>query len=288
MGNVLGPLEVEGSSSLLPRRLLMWGISLVTLLLVLLLVDIFYVQFSLVTRTGDAQLQRWIGPDAVKVAGILLGLLFGTCYLVVASSGTRERETARAWQLGAVAGAGAGGVVLLLYLFTGLITISLGELEIPVFTIYGFALLGTLLVGIFARVRGGQVSAGTISGFWFGVLLALLASVSALTRDVIFAQHLASTVWPGDHFSDLTCQGAKGVVLVNCEVGDTVGFAANTLLVLPLLGLLLGTGGGALGRLFTRQKMVRTATWKAPLVAPLICMGFLLIIFIAEAIWNLW
>ena len=66
-----------------------------------------------------------------------------------------------------------------------------------------------------------------------------------------------------------------------------LGFAANIFLLLPLLGLLLGTGG-VLGRIYTSQKTPLSARWNAALVAPLICMGFLLIIFIAETICNLW
>lgn len=281
-------LEQQDFLPLLTRRTLMVGIGMLTVLFVLLLADIFYVQFPMVTRTGDANLQRWIGPDTVRLVGLLIGLLFGGCYLAVAIRGTRQRETARAWKLGAVAGGGAGVMVLLLYGLTGLITISLGELLIPTLVLYGFALAGTLVVGFLAGEGEGQISAGTIAGFWFGAILALVAGLSVLARDALFAQHLASTVWVGDHFGDLSCQGARGSILMGCEVGDDLGFAANTFLLLPLLGLLLGTGGGVLGRIYTRQKMALSARWNAALVAPLICMGFLLIIFIAEAIWNLW
>lgn len=289
MKNVLDQsFEPHGLPHLFSRRILIAGISIVTVLLVLLLVDIFYVQFPLVTRTGDANLQKWIGPDAVKIAGILLGLLFGACYLVVAIASTRERETAQALKLGAGAGGSAGVIVLLLYMLTGLIVISLGELLIPVVALYGFALVGSLIVGVIAGESEGQISAGTIAGFWFGAILALVAGLSVLVRDALFAQHLASTVWLSDHPGDLLCQGAKGSILMGCEVGDDVGNTANNLLLLPLLGLLLGTGGGALRRLFTHQRTVRAARWNTALVAPLICMGFLLIIFVAEALWNLW
>lgn len=281
-------LEQQDFPSPFSRHILMGAISIVTVLFVLLLADIFYFQFPLVVRTGDANLQKWIGPDAVRIAGILLGLLFGACYLVAAIAGTRERETERAWKLGAGAGGSAGGIVLLLYLVTGLNTISPGEFLIPVFALYGFALAGSLVVGVIAGESEGSISAGTIAGFWFGVMLALVAVLSILARDALFAQHLASTVWLSDHYSDLTCQGAKGAILMGCEVGDDVGFTANILLMLPLLGLLLGTGGGALRHLFTHQRTVRAAHWNAALVAPLICMGFLLIIFSAETLWNLW
>lgn len=281
-------LAQQGFLPRFTRHTLMLGIGSVTLLFALLLADFFYVQYPLVTQTGDANLQRWIGPDTVKIVGILLGLLFGGCYLAVAIGGTREEETVRAWKLGAVAGGGAGVIVLLLYAFTGLITISLGELLIPVFALYGFLLVGTLIVGFLAGEGEGRISAGATAGFWFGAMLALVAGVSVLARDALFAPHLASTVWLSDHFADRTCQGARGSILMGCEVGDDLGFAANTFLLSPLLGLLLGTGGGVLGRIFTRQKMARSTHGNAALVAPLICLGFLLIIFIAEAIWNLW
>jgi hypothetical protein len=273
---------------LFSRRILMTGLSIATILFVLFLIDIFYIQFPLLTRTGDAQLQRWIGPDAVKIAGILIGLLFGICYLLVAIRGTRERETAGAWKLGASMGGAAGIVVLLLFMITSLSPHSLGELLIPVYALYGFTLIGSLVVGFLAGESEGQISTGTIAGFWFGTILALVGCLSILARDMLFAQHLASTVWLNDQFGDLTCKGAKGSTLIGCEVGDDVGFTANILLLLPLLGLLPGTGGGVLGHLFTHKKTVRAARSNAALVAPLICMGFLLLIFLAEALWNLW
>lgn len=192
-------------------------------------------------------------------------------------------------ETGCECGGSAGVVVLLLYMITGLYPRSLDELLIPVYVLSGFALVGSLIVGFLAGESGSQISTGTIAGFWFGTILSMLACLSILARDVLFAQHMASTAWLSDHFGDLTCKGAKGSTLIGCEVGDDVGFTANTLLLLPLLSLLLGTGGGALGRLFThRQKTVRAARWNAAPVTPLICMGFLLLIFLAEAFWNLW
>jgi hypothetical protein len=173
-------------------------------------------------------------------------------------------------------------------MITSLSPHSLGELLIPVYALYGFTLIGSLVVGFLAGESEGQISTGTIAGFWFGTILALVGCLSILARDTLFAQHLACTVWLNDHFGDLTCKGAKGSTLIGCEVGDDVGFTANILLLLPLLGLLLGTGGGVLGHLFTHMKTVRAARWNAALVAPLICMGFLLLIFLAEALWNLW
>jgi hypothetical protein len=281
-------LEQQKFLPFLTRHTLIVAIGTLTVLSALILADIFYLQYPLVTQTGDANLQRWIGPGAVKIVGILLGLLFGGCYLAVAIRGTREVATAWTWKLGAVAGVGLGMVVLLLYAITGLITISLGELQIPIVALYGFILVGPPIVGFIAGEGECRISAGAIAGFWFGAMLALVAGVSILARDVLFAQHLALTVWSSDNFGDSLCRGAQGSILMVCEVGDDLGFTANAFLLLPLLGLLLGTGGGVLGRISTRRKTALTAHWNNALAAPLICMGFLLIIFIAEAIWNLW
>lgn len=283
--------QSSGHQHFLPRftrQTFMLGIGIATLLFALLLTDIFYVQYPFVTQTGDANLQRWIGSDTVKIVGILLGLLFGGCYLVAALGGTREEETARAWKLGTCAGVGAGAIVLLLYVITGLIPTSLSELAIPIIALYGLFLVGTLVVGVLAGADEGRVRAGAIAGFWLGAMLALVAGVSVLARDALFAQHLASTIWLGDHSADRTCQGVRGSILTGCEVGDDLGFAANTFLLFPLIGLLLGAGGGVLGRIFTSQKTARSAHWNAALLFPLICVGLLLVIFVAEALWNLW
>jgi hypothetical protein len=283
--------QSSGRQHVLPRfirQTFMLGIGITTLLFALLLTDIFYVQYPFVTQTGDANLQRWIGSDTVKIVGILLGLLFGGCYLLAALGGTREEETTRAWKLGAGAGVGAGAIVLLLYMITGLIPTSLGELAIPIITLYGVFLVGTLVVGVLAGADDGRARDGAIAGFWLGAMLALVAGVSVLACDALFASHLASTVWLGDHSADRICQGVRGSILTGCEVGDDLGFAANTFLVFPLLGLLLGAGGGVLGRIFTRQKTVRSAHWNAALIVPLVCVGFLLVLFAAEALWNLW
>jgi len=111
-------LEQQEFLPLFTRRTLIVGIGVLTALFALLLADIFFLQYPLVTQTGDASLQRWIGPGTVKIAGFLLGLLFGGCYLAVAIGGTGEEEPARAWKMGAVAGGGAGAIVILLYTLT--------------------------------------------------------------------------------------------------------------------------------------------------------------------------
>jgi hypothetical protein len=106
--------EQQGILTLFTRRTLMVGIGILTVLFALLLADIFFLQYPSVSQTGDANLQRWIGPGTVKIAGILPGLLFGGCYLAVAIGGTGEEEPARARKLGAGAGGGAGAIVILL------------------------------------------------------------------------------------------------------------------------------------------------------------------------------
>jgi hypothetical protein len=273
---------------LLSHRILIATISIMTMIMVFLLADIFYVQFPLVIRTGDANLQRWIGPDAVRITGILLGLLFGASYLATAIVGTRGYEHVRAWKMGAAVGGFAGVIVFLMYLITGLIPISSSELLVPELALYGFMFAGSLIIGIFAGAIEGRIIAATVAGFWFGVILALVAGLGILVRDALFAHHLASTVWLSDHFGDLTCQRAKGSILIGCEVGDDIGFAANTLLMLPLLGMLLGTIGGSIRHLLLSKKVVPAGRWNASIVAPIVCMGFLFSIFIIEALFNLW
>src|SRR5215467_8073529 len=84
-------------------------------ILVALVAIALFLQFPMVMTTGDAHLQRWIGPDAARLSFLALAVAVGVGAIWAAIRGTHEPATRPAWLLGAVGGAGVGLVAALLY-----------------------------------------------------------------------------------------------------------------------------------------------------------------------------
>ena len=79
------------------RRILIAGLSGVSALLLALAVNALFVRFPMVLTTGDARLQRWIGPDGTRWAFVALTLAIGARAVVVAVRGTREPAAQPHW-----------------------------------------------------------------------------------------------------------------------------------------------------------------------------------------------
>jgi hypothetical protein len=270
------------------RRLVIGGTAGGVLALIILVVDDLFIQFPMVMTTGDAHLQRWIGPDAARLSFLALALAIGGGYIWVALQGTREPAMRLSWLRGAVTGAGAGLVIALLYLAAdGLATTGSG-LQIPPVTLTLLLLLGPAVLGALAAAATARVAAGALAGFWFALSLALFAGVGLLVADSIFADRLAHTAWVGYHGNDPLCNDATGARLLGCAVGDDMGFAASAIVAFPLLGLGLGALAGLPGRALADRRQSPAAHWNASLRPPLVLSACLAAVLIAELAGNLW
>jgi hypothetical protein len=95
------------------RRVAVGSLSGAVFILVALVAVALFVQFPMVMTTGDAHLQRWIGPDAARLSFLALAVAVGVGAIWVAIRGTHDAATRPAWLLGAVGGAGVGLVAAL-------------------------------------------------------------------------------------------------------------------------------------------------------------------------------
>jgi hypothetical protein len=256
----------------------------------LLLAYTMFVGFPTITHTGDARLQQWLGPDMARWGYLALGLLVAGAYGMVAIGGNVDggQASSRSVLAGTAAGVISGIVVVgVLAAVTltardpgGLAPSPLADMLLMVVAPAAAGAVAGWLTG-----RGGQ---GILAGFWCGVVLALLASTSLLLRDVVFAGTLDHTAWVGDRFGDALCNGVRGTVLADCEVGDDFGFGAFLLLVGPLLGALVG-GLGSLIASRGREPVGQAARrWSRSTIVPVAFSGVMLALFVVELLTQLW
>jgi hypothetical protein len=261
------------------------------LLLLGLVTLALFVEFPQVMTTGDANLQRWIGPDAARLSFLGLALAVGGGASWVVWQGTRVRETGTAWWLGAATGTAAGLATAVLSLVMGGMATSSAGLQAPPLVATAALLLGPLAVGLIAAQASGRTGAGAIAGFSCALLLVLLAAVGMLAADSLFAQRLLQTAWVGYRSGDPLCSGVHGATLLGCAVGDDLGFAATLLILGPVLGLGLGTLAGLIGREFRRRNpsiLAETSVWPTALRPVVLFSAFLAVVLVVELLGNLW
>ncbi|MBF6589110.1 MAG: hypothetical protein IVW57_01100 [Ktedonobacterales bacterium] len=265
----------------------------VVLLIGLVVIALFHA-FPSVMTTGDAQLQRWIGPDAARLSFLGLALAVGAGAIWVAVQGTRETAARPAWLVGVGVGAVVGVATMVHYVVMDAISATGEGLQVPSSLAMAALLLGSLAVGIIAARAVGRIGAGAVAGFWYALVLSLLGDVGLLAGDLMFAHRLAQTAWVGYSSRDALCTGVRGATLMGCAVGDDLGFAATLLIFGPVLGLGLGALAGLAGRaLAQRQPEAReqgsTATlWSATLRPVIVFSAFLTVVMVAELLGNLW
>jgi hypothetical protein len=269
------------------RRVAVGSLSGAVFILVALVAVALFVQFPMVMTTGDAHLQRWIGPDGARLSFLALAVAVGVGAIWVAVRGTHDAATRPAWLLGAVGGAGVGLVAALLYVIMAGVTSSAG-LQLAPELVSIALLLGPLVVGLVAGRTQGATSAGAVAGFWFALALALLADVGLVASDSLFSSRLMQTAWANYRSGDALCTGAHGATLLGCAVGDDLGFAATLLILGPVLGLGLGALAGLLGRARARRQDKPRASWMTAVVPLVIFSGLLAVVMIAELVGNLW
>jgi hypothetical protein len=237
--------------------------------------------------TGDAHLQRWIGPDAARASFLALAVAVGAGAIWVAVRSTNDPTTRPAWLLGAVAGAGVGLIVAMLYLIMAGVASSSAGLQLAPELVSLALLLGPPVVGLVASGTHGTTSAGAVAGFWFAFALALVADLGLIASDSLFSSRLLQTAWANYSSADRLCTGVHGATLLGCAVGDDLGFAATLLVLGPVLGLGLGALAGVVGRARRRGDGPRAA-WTAAVVPMVIFSALLAIVMIAELVGNLW
>jgi hypothetical protein len=270
------------------RRVLVGGLSAAVLILDGLVTVALYIRFPMVLTTGDAHLQRWIGPGAARLSFLGLAIALGAGAIWVALQGTRDPATRPAWLLGACIGAAAGLAAAVLYVIgAGAATTDTALQAAPALVTLAL-LLGPLGVGFAAALAATRTSAGAVAGFWCALALALLADIGLIASDVLFANRLMQTAWVGYRSGDPLCNGVHGATLLGCAVGDDLGFAASLLIFGPVLGLGLGAVAGVLGRLVSRRSHDSVIPWAAAMTPPAIFSTLLAVVMVAELVGNLW
>jgi hypothetical protein len=270
------------------RRVTVGTLSGAVFILIALVAVALFVQFPMVMTTGDAHLQRWIGPDATRLSFLALAIAVGVGAIWVAIRGTHDPATQPAWQLGAAGGACVGLVAALLYLVMAGVTSGSAGLQVAPELVSIALLLGPLVVGLVAASAQGSTSAGAVAGFWFALVLVLLADVGLLASDSLFSSRLVQTAWATYRSGDALCTGAHGATLLGCAVGDDLGFAATLLILGPVLGLGLGFLTGLLGRALSRRRDKPASPWSTAVVPLVIFSALLAVVMIAELVGNLW
>jgi hypothetical protein len=256
--------------------------------------------------TGDANLQRWVGPDASRwiyllIIAVLAGLFVVASVLSSRPAGPVPAASDRAWRYGAVAGGLTGLILGLPTLATGGFATTTGVLTATTLAAFGAALLGPALAGGWGAARtGGSAGSGALAGLWFGVALAVVAGFAMVLRDTVFADRLVSGAWLQDHFTDPTCNGQTSDTLAACELGDSFGAMASYWLLFPLLGAGLGAVGGLVGRAAgstppsavaagdTSGAGTEVGVSRRPLRTSVGLAAVLFVVFVLEASFKIW
>jgi hypothetical protein len=272
----------------MPRRILVSGVTGASALLLALVVNALFVRFPMVLTTGDANLQRWIGPSGARWSFAALTVAIGAGAVATAVRGTRQPEARGAALLGAALGGALGLLVAALSILLAAFATTGGGLQTPPLLLTLALLFGPLVIGVYAARAAGWISAGAIAGFWFALALALVADVGSIAADTLFADRLLRTAWVGYVSGDHLCRGVHGATLLGCAVGDDLGFAASILVFGPVLGLGLGALGGLVGRAGPTGQSTPAPQWAAALKPPLVCVVLLAVLTVAELLGNLW
>jgi len=239
--------------------------------------------FPSLTAHGDSNLQRWAGPDGARWAYLALGLLLaGGCAAVAGG------ELRRPAVLGATLGGAAGLLDVLLVVALTALPSQPADLAPAVAVALAAAPAGAAVAGLRLARRDGSAGAAALAGFWCGLVVALLAAVAWLSRDVVLAGTLAHGAWLGDRFADATCVAATPATLAACEIGDDLGGAAILLLAGPLLGAGAGAVAGLAGRLGAPARLVAGPRRAGTAAGPALFSVGAAAILAAEVAGRLW
>jgi hypothetical protein len=302
-------------SGMSPRTLTVGTVTAVGTASAALLAYLLFVSRRNLVHTGDAHLQHWVSPDAARWVYLAIALILVGGFIATTALGARpsarptprpthgarpvaapppddqwvaEAAEARPWRIGAGGGAVAGLAIGLATLATGAVASTVGPLTAPVIASYLAALVGGPLIGGLGARATGRAGSGVLAGLWFGLLLALLAGLALLARDVIFEQRLVSGAWLHDQFGDELCNNTTGDTLAACELGDSLGAMVADWLTFPLLCAGLGGLGGLIGKAAALTNLPSPGRFRPAVVAPFGLGALLFVVFIAEAAVQLW
>ena len=267
------------------RSIFIGGLIIVSVVILVLLGYMFFIRYSDLSSTGDANLPMWLGTARANVAYWLIAAFILGLYLWVGVRGTQP-SGARSWLVGAIFGVLPGLLSLVVGVIANLITPTdpLGSMEQLILLLLG--LLACIVAGLWGAQQAGRISAGVLAGFWCAVPLALLITLSTVVQDVLFAGTLARTVW----LHDPICARHQGLSFQTCEIGDNLGGDASILVLLPLIGALLGLVGAASTIWLTRseKRTIMPLNWRREAFTPVSFSVIMVIVFIVELAGHIW
>ncbi|GEM_PF-4739200 len=283
------PIPVEPQpAATSARRVLVGAVSALALLLFLLLA---YLRLTLpdALAAGNVQpgprFQVWLGLQGERDAVLaILAAVLGAYVAVAVLSSRRPTVDVRPWLTGVVAGAVAGLLAGAVGLTTDLIARNprptLGSADVLPFLLYGAPIVAGLLAG---RATG-QAVYGLLAGFWSAAVFAMVLATGGLATDLALANRLVQTVWDGNQ----DCRAVAGSALAACSIGDDLDGFFLGLLLLPPLGLALGSVGGLLGRALAVAGSPADRAAAPTVIAPLLFSGLLLLVLLAQVGGNFW
>lgn len=268
------------------RYVLLCGITLAVVAIVALLGYLFFIRYSDLASSGDANLPNWLGNTWGNVVYFLISIAFMGFYLWLTIQGTKP-GSGQSWQIGALLGVPLGLLSLIVGIIANLFkpTDPLGSVEQSVLLLLG--LVACLVVGVRGTWRGGHLMTGIVAAFWCAFFQVLLVVLSTVLQDVLFADVLTRTVWSNDTIT--VCKYRHGLSYQSCEIGDNLGGAATLLVAWPIIGAVVGAISSAITAPFIRNgKRSSTFTWRKEGRAPLIFTTVMIVVFLVEVIGKIW
>lgn len=259
----------------------------------LALLELTFLRFPtsrLSSGTGPkANVAIWFGPDGAGYVYLGLGLVYAALYIWV---GAHSQQSHGPWRIGATWGLVAGAIWLAVCLIRDVLPV-LGPLRPLSLSL----ILGSPVVAATLGAKAGEpMRDGILAGFWCGVVTTVLIAVTTVALDNAFATTLMHSSW----MHDSRCPQPAGPALAGCAIGDDLGLVAIELTLLPLMWACLGAIGGAFGLAIAagaaspqtlEHAEIATggtiASHQSQLRAPIIFVGLLLTLFLAETILKL-
>ncbi len=268
------------------RYVLLCGFTFAVVAIVALLGYLFFVRYSDLASSGDANLPNWTGNVWGNVVYLLISIVFMGFYLWLIIQGTRS-GSGQSWQIGALLGVPLGLLSLIVGIIVNLFkpTDPLGSVEQNVLLLLG--LVACLVAGVWGTWRGGHIVAGIAAAFWCAFFQVLFITLTTVLQDVLFADMLTRTIWSND--TTTVCKYRHGLSYQSCEIGDNLGGVATLLVAWPIIGAVIGALSSTMTALFICNGKKRSSViWRREGRAPLIFTSVMIVVFLVEVIGKIW